>query len=108
MRILCTWTEWQIALRREKPGGRTISSPPQEVSKLDSIVDEDEEISSSQPDVINTVSPVPKDYDPAPDVRHFHPLLDFREFGFVPSNLHGTTYRSLSTFCGVYNIEVII
>lgn len=57
----------KIALRREKPGGRTISSPPQEVSKLDSIVDEDDEASSSQPDVINTVSPVPKDYDPAPD-----------------------------------------
>jgi len=62
-------TLWQIALRREKPGGRTITSPPQDVSKLDSSSEDEDESTPSAADASNnTLSPVPKNYDPAPDV----------------------------------------
>jgi hypothetical protein len=59
----------QIALRREKPGGRTITSPPLDVSKLDSISDEEDEATPAE--TVNTLQSTnqPKGYDPAPDVR---------------------------------------
>lgn len=58
----------KIALRREKPGGRTITSPPQDVSKTDSPFEDEDEITLSVGDKTdNTSSPVPKNYDPAPD-----------------------------------------
>ena len=65
----------QIALRREKPDGRTITSPPQEISKLDLISDDEDETTPAE-----TVSNLqstnqPQGYDPAPDVRI---LLKFR------------------------------
>lgn len=58
----------QIALRREKPYGRTHTSPLQDVSKMDSSDDEDE-VSPSQAAAISDLFPTPKNYDPAPDVR---------------------------------------
>lgn len=54
----------QIALRREKPGGRTIST--QDVSKMGSLSDDEDDTSSL--DTIDSFFPAPKNYDPAPDV----------------------------------------
>lgn len=56
----------QIALRREKPGGRTITSSSQEVSKMGS--DDEDEITLAEADAVDTVFPTPKKYGPAPDV----------------------------------------
>lgn len=56
----------KIALRREKPYGRTHTSPLQDVSKMDSSDDEDE-VSPSQAAAISDLFPTPKNYDPAPD-----------------------------------------
>ncbi|KAG0563532.1 hypothetical protein M758_8G037800 [Ceratodon purpureus] len=55
----------KIALRREKPGGRTITSPPQDVSKMGS--DDEDEFTPSEVDAIDDLFPTPKRYDPAPD-----------------------------------------
>ena len=56
----------QIALRREKPGGRTITSPAQDVSRMGS--DDEDEIMPPEADAIDTLFPTPKINDPAPDV----------------------------------------
>ncbi|KAG0556526.1 hypothetical protein KC19_11G059900 [Ceratodon purpureus] len=57
----------KIALRREKPGARTIISSPQDVSKLDLISDEEDETRPAE--IVSTLQSTnqPKDYEPAPD-----------------------------------------
>ena len=62
-------THLQIALRREKPGGRTITSPPQDVSKLDLISDDEDETTPAE--IVGTLQSTnqPEGYNPAPDVR---------------------------------------
>jgi hypothetical protein len=56
----------QIALRRERLGGRTITSSSQDVSKMGS--DDDYDITPSEDDAMDTLFPAPKRYEPAPDV----------------------------------------
>lgn len=57
-------THLQIALRREKPGGSSVSR--QDVSKMGSLSDDEDDTSSF--DTIDSFFPAPKNYDPAPDV----------------------------------------